>query len=38
MGDSFINNRKVLFALLVCAGFIAGHPLTAMAEPAAAVS
>ena len=38
MRDSFINNRKALFALLVCAGFIAGHPLTAMAEPAAAVS
>ena len=27
MRDSFINNRKALFALLVCAGFIAGHPL-----------
>ena len=30
--DSFGNNRKALAALLLCTGFIAGHPLTMMAE------
>lgn len=30
--DSFKNNRKALFALLLCSGFIATHPLAVMAE------
>ncbi|MCD7940686.1 MAG: TonB-dependent receptor [Bacteroides intestinalis] len=30
--DSFRNNRKALAALLLCTGFIAGHPLSVMAE------
>lgn len=30
--DSFCNNRKALAALLLCTGFIAGHPLAMMAE------
>lgn len=30
--DSFKNNRKALTALLLCTGFIAGHPLVAMAD------
>lgn len=30
--DSFRNNRKALAALLLCSGFIAGHPLSVMAE------
>lgn len=30
--DSFRNNRKALAALLLCTGFIAGHPLAMRAE------
>lgn len=30
--DSFKNNRKALTALLLCTGFIVGHPLVAMAD------
>lgn len=30
--DSFKSNRKALTALLLCTGFIAGHPLAAMAD------
>ncbi len=30
--DSFKNNRKALFALLLCSGFVATHPLAVMAE------
>lgn len=30
--DSVKNNRKALFALLLCTGFIATHPLAAMAS------
>lgn len=30
--DSFCNNRKAFAALLLCTGFIAGHPLAMMAE------
>lgn len=30
--DSFKNSRKALTALLLCTGFIAGHPLTASAD------
>lgn len=30
--DSVKNNRKALFALLLCTGFIAAHPLTMMAD------
>lgn len=30
--DSFRNNRKALAALLLCTGFIAGHPLMMRAE------
>ena len=30
--DSFKNQRKALFALLLCSGFIATHPLAVMAE------
>ena len=29
--DVLTNNRKALFALLLCSGFIAGHPLAAFA-------
>ncbi len=36
--DSCSNNRKTLFALLLCSGFIAIHPLGAMAESANIVS
>ena len=28
--DVLTNNRKALFALLLCSGFIAGHPLAAL--------
>lgn len=30
--DSVKNNRKALFALLLCSGFIASHPLTVLAS------
>ncbi|EKU89614.1 SusC/RagA family TonB-linked outer membrane protein [Bacteroides oleiciplenus] len=30
--DSFRNNRKALAALLLCTGFIAGHPFAVMAD------
>lgn len=30
--DSFKNNRKALTALLLCTGFLAGYPLSTMAE------
>ena len=29
--DVLTDNRKALFALLLCSGFIAGHPLAAFA-------
>lgn len=30
--DSVKNNRRALFALLLCSGFIASHPLTVFAS------